>query len=73
MEKYVKHIKGQKGVSRKYKVLGETKQMKVPSLVYDKIKYILQLLDEYGKVKDMDMVYKLLDGMITVLETNCKN
>jgi hypothetical protein len=72
MEQYVKYVKGQRGVSRKYKVLGETKQMKVPSSVYDKIKHILQLLDEYGKVKGIDKVYKMLDGMIEVLETNIK-
>lgn len=72
MENYTKYIKGQKGVSRKYKILGETKQMKVPSLVYDKIKHILKLLDEYGKVKDISKVNKLLDGMIEVLETNIK-
>jgi len=70
MEEYTKYIKGQKGVSKKYKILGETKSMKVPSSVYDKIKHVLSLLE---KVQDLDKVHKILDHTIIGLEKIVNN
>jgi hypothetical protein len=70
MEEYIKYIKGQKGVSKKYKLLGETKSMKVPLSVYDKIKHILSLLEE---IQNLDKVHKILDNAIIGLEKNLNN
>jgi hypothetical protein len=70
MEEYVRYVKGQRGVSKKYKILGETKTMKVPLTVYDKIKYILSLFE---KVQDLDKVHKILDHTIIGLEKIIKN
>lgn len=70
MEEYVKYVKGQRGVSKKYKILGDTKSMKVPLTVYDKIKHILSLLEE---IQDLDKVHKILDNTIIGLEKIIKN
>jgi hypothetical protein len=70
MKDYIKHVKGQRGISKKYNILGETKSMKVPLSVYDKIKHILSLLEE---IQDLDKVDKILDNTIIGLKKVLKN
>jgi hypothetical protein len=70
MVEYTKSVKGQRGFSRMYQVLGDCKPMRVPLTVYDKIKQILSLFE---KVQDLDKVHKILDHTIIGLEKIVKN
>ena len=64
MKKYNSVIRGQKGFSKKYKTLGESKHMRIPLTVYDKIKTVIDLLECIGDSKDIEMVNKILDNII---------
>jgi hypothetical protein len=70
MVEYTKSVKGQRGFSKMYQVLGDCKPMRVPLTVYDKIKQILSLFE---KVQDLDKVHKILDHTIIGLEKIVKN
>jgi hypothetical protein len=70
MVDYNKSIKGQRGFSKMYQVLGDCKSMKVPLTVYDKIKHILSLFE---KVQDLGKIHKILDHTIIGLEKIVKN
>lgn len=61
-------IKGQRGFVKKYQVLGESKLMRVPISVYDKIKFFINLLENVGRQKGLDTVHKILDKVIAGLE-----
>jgi hypothetical protein len=63
MKSYTSSIKGQKGFSKKYKVLGESKHMRVPLSVYDEIKTIIDLLEVIGKKDNLDKVHKVLESI----------
>jgi hypothetical protein len=73
MEKYTKSIKGQRGFSKMYQVLGECKPMRVPLSIYDKIKCIINLLEKVGRSEDLDKIHKILDHTIIGLEKIVKN
>ena len=70
MVEYTKSVKGQRGFSKMYQILGDCKPMRVPLTVYDKIKHILSLLE---KVQDLDKIHKILDHTILGLEEIVKN
>jgi hypothetical protein len=70
MVEYTKSVKGQRGFSKMYQILGDCKPMRVPLTVYDKIKHILSLFE---KVQDLDKVHKILDHTILGLEKIVKN
>ena len=57
-------LKGHQGFVKKYQVLGESKQMRVPLSVYDKIKLLLNLFENVGRKKGLDTVHKILDKII---------
>jgi hypothetical protein len=61
-------IKGHQGFIKKYQILGESKQMRVPLSVYDKIKILLNLFETVGRKKGLDTVHKILDKIIDGLE-----
>ncbi len=61
-------LKGHQGFVKKYQVLGESKQMRVPLSVYDKIKLLLNLFENVGRKKGLDTVHKILDKIIDGLE-----
>ena len=61
-------IKGHQGFVKKYQILGESKQMRVPLSVYDKIKILLNLFETVGRKKGLDIVHKILDKIIDGLE-----
>jgi hypothetical protein len=61
-------IKGHQGFIKKYQTLGESRQMRVPLSVYDKIKVLLELFETVGRKKGMDTVHKILDKVIDGLE-----
>jgi hypothetical protein len=61
-------IKGHQGFVKKYQILGESKQMRVPLSVYDKIKILLNLFETVGRKKGLDTVHKILDKIIDGLE-----
>jgi hypothetical protein len=61
-------LKGHQGFIKKYQVLGESKQMRVPLSVYDKIKLLLNLFENVGRKKGLDTVHKILDKIIDGLE-----
>jgi hypothetical protein len=56
-------IKGQRGFSKKYEVLGETKHMRVPYEIYDEIKNIIELLEKIGKKDNLTKVHKILENI----------
>jgi len=70
MVDYTKSIKGQRGFSKMYQILGDCKTMRVPLTVYDKIKCILSLFEE---IQDLDKVHTILDKNIIGLENLVKN
>jgi len=61
-------LKGHQGFVKKYQALGESKQMRVPLSVYDKIKLLLNLFENVGRKKGLDTVHKILDKIIDGLE-----
>jgi hypothetical protein len=61
-------LKGHQGFIKKYQILGESKQMRVPLSVYDKIKLLLELFETVGRKKGLDAVHKILDKIIDGLE-----
>lgn len=61
-------IKGHQGFVKKYEVLGESKQMRVPLSVYDKIKVLLDSFEKVGKKKGLDTIDKILDKIIDGLD-----
>lgn len=61
-------LKGHQGFIKKYQILGESKQMRVPLSVYDKIKLLLELFETVGRKKGLDTVHKILDKIIDGLE-----
>ena len=61
-------IKGHQGFIKKYYILGESRQMRVPLTVYDKIKVLLDLFEKVGKKKGLDTVHKILDKIIDGLD-----
>jgi hypothetical protein len=61
-------LKGHQGFIKKYQTLGESKQMRVPLSVYDKIKVLINLLETVGRNKGLDTVHKILDNIINGLE-----
>jgi hypothetical protein len=56
--------KGYQGFVHKYPILGDTKLVRVPVSVHQKIKIILTLLNSVGYNKDMATVDKVLDKII---------
>lgn len=68
MYKQMNSIKGHRGFIKKYDILGESKQMRVPLTVYDKIKVLLDRFEKVGKKKGLDTVNKILDKVIDGLE-----
>lgn len=60
--------KGHQGFIKKYQILGETKHIRIPISVSDKIKHIVLLLEYIAFEKDMDRVNKLLDKIIEGLQ-----
>ncbi len=61
-------IKGHQGFIKKYDILGESRQMRVPLTVYDKIKVLLDLFEKVDKKKGLDTVHKILDKIIDGLD-----
>ena len=68
MCKHMNSIKGHQGFVKKYEVLGESKQMRVPLSVYDKIKVLLDSFEKVGKKKGLDTIDKILDKIIDGLD-----
>jgi len=66
--KHSQSVKGQQGFVKKYQSLGESKLMRVPLSVFDKIKMIITLLEDIGRKKELDAVYKILDKIIVGIE-----
>ena len=68
MNDYSKTAKGVKGFIKKYEVLGELKQIKVPIILVVKIKRILELLEKVARKHNIEKVQKILDKIIIGLE-----
>jgi hypothetical protein len=65
---YNKSQKGQKGFTKKYKSLGELKQIRVPVSLESNIKTILELLETIArKENSMTRVNKIINKIITGL------
>lgn len=65
---YNKSQKGQKGFTKKYKALGELKQIRVPVSLESNIKTILELLETIArKESSMVRVNKIINKIITGL------
>jgi hypothetical protein len=60
--------KGHQGFIKKYHMLGETKHLRVPILIFDKIKIIILLLESIAFEKDIDKVNSILDKVISGLQ-----
>ena len=54
--------KGIQGFTRKYQYLGETKHIRVPASIADKIQYQLELLEKVASKKDITKVNQVLDN-----------
>jgi hypothetical protein len=66
---YNKSQKGQKGFIKKYKSLGELKQIRVPVSLESDIKTILELLDAIAqKENSMKTVNKIINKIIIELD-----
>ena len=61
-------VKGHQGFVKKYQALGETKLMRVPISVYDKIKLIISRLENLGRKEGIESVYAFLHKHIEELE-----
>jgi ribosomal protein S8 len=68
MCKQMNSLKGHQGFIKKYEILGESKQMRVPLSVYDKIKVMLDRFEKVSKKKGLDTVDKILDKIIDGLD-----
>ena len=68
MNDYSKTTKGVKGFIKKYEVLGELKQIKVPIILVVKIKRILELLEKVARKHNIEKVQEILDKIIIGLE-----
>ncbi len=72
MNNYTKSQKGQKGFIKKYKALGELKQIKIPALLEPDIKIILQLLEGIAqKEGNTQKVNKIIKNIIKGLKDIC--
>ena len=60
--------KGHQGFTSKYKVLGQTKHIRVPVSIVKKVKHILILLEAVAYDKGIDKVNDILDKIISGLE-----
>jgi hypothetical protein len=60
--------KGHQGFVKKYQILGETKHIRVPVSIIQKIKHILVLLEYVAFDKGLDKVNNILDKIISGLE-----
>lgn len=60
--------KGHQGFIKKYQALGETKHIRVPISIIQKVKHILALLEFVAYEKGVDKVNNILDRVIEGLE-----
>jgi hypothetical protein len=60
--------KGHQGFIKKYQILGDTKHIRVPISIVQKIKHILVLLEFVAFDKGVDKVNNILDKIIIGLE-----
>lgn len=60
--------KGHQGFIKKYQALGETKHIRVPVSIVNKVKHILALLEFIAFDKGVDKVNAILDKVIDGLE-----
>jgi hypothetical protein len=69
MNNYTKSQKGQKGFIKKYKALGELKQIKIPESLEKDIKTVLDLLEIIARKENGEKtVNTIMKNMITDLQ-----
>jgi hypothetical protein len=72
MNNYTKSQKGQKGFIKKYKALGELKQVKIPESLEKDIKTVLDLLEIIAqKEGNTQKVNKIIKNIIKGLKDIC--
>lgn len=66
--RYVNSEKGKRGFVKSYNTLGKTEQIRIPISILEKIKTLVNMLEQVAQKKDMNTVNKILDNVIVGLE-----
>jgi hypothetical protein len=60
--------KGHRGFIKRYKVLGDTTQVRIPIVIKDKIRELVYELEEVAQSNDLNKVNEVLDGVSEIVK-----